>query len=66
MEVEDTYENRALFMVMWHGAVMGECKKMFPKWHAKAWALKHGSSEETFWWCKFAEEALRLKGGGAS
>lgn len=58
---EDTYENRALFMMMWHGAASDDCRAQFPEWTRKLSSFKYGSAAESIWKCEFARRALEMR-----
>lgn len=59
--MKDTYENRALFLIMWCGAPHLQTREMFPKWSAERMGIKSGSVDETLWLLDFSRGALRLK-----
>lgn len=58
---KDTYENRALFMMMWHGAPAEDCQRAFPEWSRTLQSLKSGSTDETLWLRDFCAKALELR-----
>lgn len=57
----DSYEQRALFLVMWFGAPSAQCKALFPEWTAARYKLKTGSVEETLWLLDFGRDALKMR-----
>lgn len=58
--MEDTYENRMLFVAMWYGAPALETAAMFPEWHAEYWKVPLGE-DSSRWMLEFCFEALRLR-----
>lgn len=54
----DTYENRALFLMTWHG---DRTEKLFPEWHKKLWSFKPDSVDRTIWLANFCAEGLAMK-----
>lgn len=59
--MEDTYENRALFLIMWHGAPGHQTREMFPNWSKELEKIKTNSVEETLWLRNFAMKAIEMK-----
>jgi hypothetical protein len=59
--MKDSYETRALFLIMWHGAPSSETKQMFPDWWHQLMKFKSGSVDETLWLNEFCKEAVRMK-----
>ncbi len=62
MAVEDTYENRALFLTMWYGAPAWETDEMFPEWMSELFSVPLGEAHSA-WLRDFAREALKMKKG---
>lgn len=60
MAVEDTYENRALFLMMWYGVPVWETEKMFPKWTNERFSIPLGKAQ-SMWLRNFTREALKMK-----
>lgn len=58
---QDTYENRALFMVMWYGATSKETKERFPEWYRQRMRLPFGSVEDQVWEITFCREAFDMR-----
>lgn len=59
--MQDSYEARALFLIMWHGSPAAETKALFPGWCKELNGIRGGSPEETKWLLRFSREALIMK-----
>lgn len=58
--MENTYESRAEFLVMFCGQPYRVCRDKYPEWTEQLMALKAGSSEETKWLADFCTKAFTL------
>lgn len=60
--MEDSYEARALFLMIWHGGTDKQTQEMFPEWREQRfYARKTGYHGEMGWLRDFTQEALAMK-----